>query len=112
MPCPHGQNSTPASCSQCIGAEARRVRSDEVGVTIDGVKVRAGILETGIVSAPRPDRTRIPPVRVAEPTPEPVAEPRLLTAAAHRPDADPMPMTPEQVADLIHHPRRLDKGRT
>ncbi len=46
--CPHGQNSYPSSCSQCLGAGARRVRSDEHGVTIDGVKVRAGIVDDGI----------------------------------------------------------------
>lgn len=103
--CPHGKNSTPTSCSQCIGAAARLVRSDERGVTVDGVQVRAGILDTGIVSAPRHDRTRTPPVlvrTVAAPRDEPDPAPRLIT--------DPMPMTPEQIADLVARVRAAEEA--
>lgn len=45
MPCPHSSSwsADPSTCSQCIGAGARVVRSDERGVTVDGVMVREGL---------------------------------------------------------------------
>lgn len=66
MPCPHGQRSTPASCSQCIGAVVRVVRSDGHGVVVDGVAVRPGSLDSpaDVVSKeaappPRPATTSV-----------------------------------------------------
>lgn len=38
--CPHGANSTPATCSQCIGAVPKLVTIQGSDVLVDGVHVR------------------------------------------------------------------------
>lgn len=40
MPCPHGHNSTPRTCSQCVGAKARIVTITRHGaLRINGRRV-------------------------------------------------------------------------
>lgn len=61
MPCPHSSSwsADPSTCSQCLGAGARVVRSDGRGVTVDGVPVRDGLLGTP-VPAPSARTAAIP----------------------------------------------------
>jgi hypothetical protein len=42
LTCPHGRNSTPATCSQCIGIKPRRITLDEKRnvLLIDGIVAR------------------------------------------------------------------------
>lgn len=36
MPCPHGSNSDPDTCSQCRGAVPRRITVENQGLMLDG----------------------------------------------------------------------------
>lgn len=67
LTCPHGRNSTPAMCSQCIGVRPRVVTLDESqhALCIDGVPVRTidtPLPQLGVVlpKARRPERIAKP----------------------------------------------------
>lgn len=49
MSCPHSSNpnSSPSTCSQCLGAEPRVIRRVESATTLEGLTVRRTVVSDG-----------------------------------------------------------------